>query len=356
MNWQGKRVLVTGIAGTVGQEILNQLLKLDVAEIVGIDNNESELFFIEQSMQGVENVRFILCDISDCLTLQRVMSGCDIVLHTAALKHVPLCEKAPRTAIRTNILGVENVIEAAYAANVKRVLFTSSDKAVNPTNVMGTSKLMGERLITAANERRNPKDPVFGVTRFGNVLGSRGSVIPLFRKQIQAGQPVTVTDKDMSRFIMTLEQAVNLVLDSAMMFTGGEVFVTKMPVIRILDLAQVMIEELAGFYGRDPKNIPIKIIGARPGEKLYEELLTGEEVRRTLECDDFFIVQPPFDMHRRDAKIDYPQLQLSTAVAPYTSANSPYMNKEDLRRYLHTHGLLPELQAENKVDYLKVVS
>jgi len=153
---------------------------------------------------------------------------------------VILCEESPRDAIQTNILGTQNVIDAAQANRVKRVLFTSSDKAVNPTNVMGTSKLMGERLMTAANaQRQGESDPLFSCTRFGNILGSRGSVIPLFKRQIGAGGPVTLTDPAMTRFIMTLEEAVQLVMDSVFLARGGEVFVTKMPVVRIARLTPI---------------------------------------------------------------------------------------------------------------------
>lgn len=343
--WQDKRVLVTGVAGTVGQEILRQLLASGVHEIVGIDNSESKLFFLEQSYAAQKNVRFYLCDIKDRDSLMDVMRGCDIVLHSAAFKHVPLCEKSPRSAVDTNIIGVENVIDAAFATGVKRVLFTSSDKAVNPTNVMGTSKLMGERLVTAANMRRGPKDPIFGVTRFGNVLGSDGSVIPLFRRQIEQGGPVTVTHADMTRFIMNLDEAVNLVLSSALLFQGGEVFITKMPVIRIIDLAEAMIEELS-----PQKKVDIKIIGPRPGEKMYEELLNEEEVRRTLESREFFIVKPALESSREYV---YGNMPTSPAKMPYTSAIATSMSKDELRLYLYTHGLISK--GETGATKLKAV-
>ena len=182
--WQGKRILITGVAGTIGHELLRQLVGSEPCEIIGIDSNESELFYVQQEFAEYPFVRLYLSDIRNTTQLARRMDGIDIVLHAAAYKHVFLCEQAPGNAVQTNILGTQNVIDQASANNVERVIFTSSDKAVNPTSVMGTSKLMGERLITSANATRRNGRPIFACTRFGNVLGSRGSVIPLFARQI----------------------------------------------------------------------------------------------------------------------------------------------------------------------------
>ena len=203
-----------------------------------------------------------------------------------------MCEESPRDAIQTNIVGTQHVIDAALSRGVRRVIFTSSDKAVNPTSVMGTSKLMGERLMTAASATGRSDGTIFASTRFGNVLGSRGSVIPLFHRQIAAGGPVTLTDLGMSRFIMSLAEAVRLVIESMFLATGGEVFVTKMPVVRIADLASVMIEELAAVHGFEPGQMQTRVIGVKAGEKMYEELLNEEEVRRTLELERYYVVKP----------------------------------------------------------------
>ena len=280
--FRGKKVMVTGCCGTIGRELVRQLLTVyGVEELIGIDNNESEIFFEEQRFLKF-NAHFFLADIRDRRKIVRKMMGVDIVFHTAAFKHVVLCERSPFEAVQTNILGIQNMVDAAIEAGIGRMIFTSSDKAVNPTNVMGTSKLMGERLMTAANSNKRGNGPVFASTRFGNVLGSRGSVIPIFREQIRKGGSVGLTDPKMTRFIMSIEQAVQLVVDSAYLAKGGEVFVTKMPVIRIQDLAEVMIEELAPKYGHNPDHIGIEIIGTKPGEKQYEELMTLEEVRRAV--------------------------------------------------------------------------
>ena len=244
--FKDKRILVTGACGTVGQELVRQLLEdFAVGELVGLDNNESDLFFIDQRFAKFPQASFFLADVRDKDKLRRKMAGIDIVFHTAAFKHVILCERSPFEAAQTNVMGVQNIILAAIANNVGRVIFTSSDKAVNPTSVMGTSKLMGERLMTAAISNHRSEGPIFASTRFGNVLGSRGSVIPIFREQIRKGGPITLTDESMTRFIMSIKEAIQLVIESAYIACGGEVFITKMPVIRIPDLAQAMIEALA---------------------------------------------------------------------------------------------------------------
>jgi FlaA1/EpsC-like NDP-sugar epimerase len=267
------------------------------------------------------------------------------VLHSAGLKHVILCEESPREAIQTNILGIQNVIDAALANGVERVLFTSSDKAVNPTNVMGTSKLMGERLMTAANAHRRGRGPIFASTRFGNVLGSRGSVIPLFKRQIAQGGPVTLTDSGMSRFIMTLSEAVKLVMDSTFLACGGEVFVTKMPIVRIVDLAKVMIQELAPHYGFKPAEIEVKVIGSKAGEKLYEELINDEETRRTIELPRYFVVLPAFKSVYEPVEYYYPEAIEASVDTPYNSAAGPAMTQNELRHYLLKHHLLGEEKA-----------
>ncbi len=338
--WNNKRVLITGICGTVGRELLRQVVRQQPAEIIGLDNNESEVFFLGEEYRSYGNVHLYLGDMRDRDKLMEKMRGIDVVLHSAALKHVILCEESPRDAVQTNILGTQNVIDAAIANQVERVLFTSSDKAVNPTNVMGTSKLMGERLMTAANAFKRGNGPIFASTRFGNVLGSRGSVIPLFKRQIARGGPVTLTHPDMTRFIMTLEEAVRLVMESTFLARGGEVFVTKMPAIRIPDLADVMINILAPQYGFDPTEIEIKVIGTKPGEKLYEELMNEEEVRRTVELPLYFAVLPAFKAIYEVLNYDYPQIISDSIGRVYNSTVEHPMSRQDLHTYLLQHKLL----------------
>lgn len=326
-------ILITGACGTVGAELTRQICGAGAARIVCIDNNETELFFLQELFKSHANVECYLADVRDLESLKLRMQGIDIVLHSAALKHVGLCEESPNQAIHTNIEGVSNVIDAALACSVGRVIFTSSDKAVNPTNVMGTSKLMGERLFTAAAMSQRKQSTIFASTRFGNVLGSRGSVVPLFAKQIEKGGPVTLTSRDMTRFVMTLQEAVSLVLESVWMAVGGEVFITKMPVARIEDLAAVMVSRMA----RD-SNVKIKVVGQKPGEKMYEELMNDEEVRRTFELEKFFVVlsafvQPTADRYPLIANCDHPN-------RPYQSSHEPPMSTVELDEYLTSGGVI----------------
>ena len=341
-DWRGKSVLITGVCGTVGRELLRQVLAAGAGHVVGLDNNESELFFLQIAARDEPRARFTLGDVRDVATLRAKMRGIDIVLHTAALKHVILNEQSPGDAIATNIGGVQNIIEAAHTNRVERVLFTSSDKAVNPTSVMGTSKLMGERLMTAANAHGSEGGTVFASTRFGNVLGSRGSVIPVFRRQIAAGGPLTLTDTRMTRFIMTLEEAIQLVMESTFMAHGGEAFVTKMPVVRIEDLARVMIDVLAPRHGYKPEDIVVNIIGPKPGEKLYEELLSGEEVRRSIELERYFVVLPAFRSVYRTIDYTFPGTIADEVDRPYNSSVERCMTRDELRAYLVRGGLLDE--------------
>jgi len=332
--FKDKTVLVTGACGTVGAELVRQLVASEATHVVCLDNNETELFFQIEQYRTTGKVSGHLADIRDREALKLRMRGVDIVLHAAALKHVGLCEDGPAQAIATNILGTQNVIDAAQENGVARVIFTSSDKAVNPTNVMGTSKLMGERLMTAAAEttaigldaRTRNVGTIFASTRFGNVLGSRGSVVPLFRSQIAAGGPITLTDRRMTRFIMTLQQAAALVLDSVWLATGGEVMVTKMPVARIEDIAHVMRAALA-----PDREIAITEIGAKPGEKMYEELMNDEEVRRTWEMGDFFVSLSAF---ADPAAPGYSHLAgCPQPDRPYNSAHEPALSRDALAAY-----------------------
>jgi FlaA1/EpsC-like NDP-sugar epimerase len=338
----GKRVLVTGACGTIGSELIRQLLSeehTEVRSVVGLDNNESAVYFLASRYSAAVHAKFYVADICDRDSLTGRFRDVDIVFHTAALKHVILSEDAPDQTVRTNIIGTQNVIAAATENQVSRVLFTSSDKAVNPTSVMGTSKLIGEKLMTAADASYRRSGLIFASTRFGNVLGSNGSVVPIFRKQILAGGPVTITDRGMSRFVMSCADAARLVIDSIFSAIGGEVFITKMPVLRITDLAQAMIEELVGTDGSVGKGIQTDIIGAKPGEKLYEELMNVEESRRAVDLGRYFVILPPFrtDDPRRDRL--RPQT-ISGGTDGYISANQPWMTVEEIRALLREHQLL----------------
>ena len=343
--FENKSILVTGSCGTVGTELVKQLLTDEMyapKELIGIDNNESALFFQDQQYLDDSRAHFYVTDIRDIHAVTSKMSGVDIVFHAAALKHVILCERSPEQAVQTNIHGVQNIIAAANDNRVETVIFTSSDKAVNPTNVMGTSKLMGERLMTAANSNKRQGGPVFASTRFGNVLGSNGSVIPIFHNQIAQGGAVTLTDKAMTRFVMSIQESVRLVLDSAEQAKGGEVFVTKMPVIRIEDLAMAMIEELAPKYGYQPEQIEIVEIGCKPGEKLYEELMSPEETRRTIELEQYFSVLPAFRGIYNDIDYSYATAVNHDVTNPYVSEQELPLEVGQIKEFLRINGLLDQ--------------
>lgn len=341
--FEGCRVAVTGAAGTVGGELVRQLLRYQVSEIRAMDNNESALFLVGEDCRRDPRLQVFLADIRDEKKMQHMLEGIDVVFHTAAFKHVPLCERSPFDAVQTNIMGVQNIITAALANGVGKVIFTSSDKAVNPTNVMGTSKLMGERLMTAANALRpSDRPPTFASTRFGNVAGSRGSVVPLFCRQIEQGGPLTLTNVEMTRFVMTVQDAVRLVISSMVLAKGGEVFITKMPVLAIRDLAEVMVGLIAPVYGHDPAKIEIARVGNRPGEKLYEELMNDEETRRSFDSEEFFVVLPAFRNIYGDTDYTYDGLPLGPVQSAYNSAGVRPMTKPQIEEFLMLANVLPD--------------
>jgi FlaA1/EpsC-like NDP-sugar epimerase len=342
-DFNGKVVLITGVCGTIGSELLKGLLSNPEERpdrIIGLDINESQLFFLEKEYIEFKNVFFYLSDVRDLSELNGRFNGVDVVFHCAALKHVVLCERCPNEALKTNVIGVQNIISAALGNKVSRVIFTSSDKAVNPTSVMGTTKLMGERLITAANSDWRSNGTIFSSTRFGNVMGSSGSVIPIFREQIRLGGPITLTSAKMTRFIMSVKQASALVLESARFARGGEVFVTKMPVLRIIDLAQAMIDELCPVFGRDPDTMEITEIGIKPGEKMYEELMSDEETRRTVELATYFSVLPAYSGIYDNQRYQYDSQRQEKIVYPYVSESLKPLTVDEIRLMLQRENLV----------------
>ena len=284
---KGKMILVTGGTGTVGRKLVKRLLEYEPQVIRIFSRDEHKQFEMQEELKEVnpDRLRFLLGDVRDRERLLRAMEGIDIVFHLAALKHVPACEYNPYEAVKTNVLGTQNVIDCAIEQNVSSVIYASTDKAASPTNTMGASKLLAERLVSSASQWKGPRQMRFFSVRFGNILNSRGSVVPLFYKQVEAGRPITVTEPNMTRFFMDVDRAVELILKSLTMARGGETFVFKMPVLRIGDLAQAVAD-------RAGKGAKIDIIGLRPGEKLYEELMSEEEGVRALETDELFIILP----------------------------------------------------------------
>jgi UDP-N-acetylglucosamine 4,6-dehydratase/5-epimerase len=283
----GKTVLVTGGAGSIGRELVKKILLTDVRSVRVLDNNETGLHDVALDFDD-PRMRLLIGDITNEKRMMRAMQNVDLVFHTAALKHVPLCEYNPFEAAEVNVRGTQNCIDASIANNVKKMIFISTDKVVSPFNVMGATKLVAERLTIAANAYSTSTK--FSCVRFGNVLNSRGSVVPLFKKQILGGGPLTITNPAMTRFIMTISQAVDLILDCARETEGDDIFILKMPSIKIQDLALAMINYCHEAYG-SPKNIPLKIIGIRAGEKISEELISHDELGKLEDHGNYFVIK-----------------------------------------------------------------
>ena len=283
-------VLVTGGSGSIGTEILRSVLKYSPKKVRVFTNDENGLFELAQPFGKLPNVEFKLGDVRDARSLDPAVEGCDYVFHAAALKHVDFCETNPYEAITTNIVGTQNVIDHCIRHRVKRFVFISTDKAVNPTSTMGATKLLAEKLVIRAS--RQTDRTIFSSVRFGNVIGSRGSVILLFEKQIRSGKPLTVTDPTMTRFIMATSQAAMLVLRSSTVALPGEIFVLKMRTVRIGDLAEASRIFFARMLGKKPASIKVNVVGSRPGEKMHEELLNSTEAREALDLGDFYVVNP----------------------------------------------------------------
>ncbi|GGN93206.1 UDP-N-acetylglucosamine 4,6-dehydratase family protein [Saccharibacillus kuerlensis] len=292
--YRDKKILIIGGTGTIGQNLTRRLLKEHPQVIRIFSRDEHKQYEMNLEFQSEANrLRFLIGDVRDQQRLERAMEDIDYVFHLAAMKHVPSCEYNPFEAVQTNVIGTQNVIQAAIANGVKKVLFTSTDKAISPTNTYGATKLTAERLISAAEYQKGSKETIFSSVRFGNVMGSRGSVIPLFKKQILEDGRITVTDPDMLRYMMTPSQAIELILEANSIALGGEVFVLKMPVIRIGDLAEVLIGLVTDKY-EIQKEVKVHSIGLRPGEKMYEELMTHDEHLLAREREDMFIIPAVF--------------------------------------------------------------
>ncbi|HVZ62357.1 MAG TPA: polysaccharide biosynthesis protein [Candidatus Nitrosotalea sp.] len=284
--FENKTILVTGGSGSIGSHLVEALLNSPCKSIRVLSNNEHELYLLQKKYGSNQKLRFLLGDVRDKGRLVIATEGTDIVFHAAAVKHLPLCEFNPFDAVQTNVIGTQNIIEACISSNVEKFVFISTDKAANPLSTLGATKLLAERLTIAAMAyRRTLSRPVMYCIRFGNVLGTRGSVLELFYDQIKSNQPITITNNKMTRFTMTPQEAVNLILSTVKIAKGGEVFVLKMRVMRIVDLAQAMFE----LYSNNPNHQIIEI-GVREGEKIHEDLITNEELSRTRDLNDIFVI------------------------------------------------------------------
>jgi len=281
MDWSNKVVLVTGGTGSFGKKFIRIMLdEYHPAKIIVFSRDELKQHEMRVAGFDHPSLRYFLGDIRDKERCKRAFEGVDVVIHSAALKQVPACEYNPMEAIKTNILGSSNVIDTSIDVGVDRVVALSTDKAVNPVNLYGATKLAAEKLFVQSNAYAGGRSVRFSCVRYGNVVGSRGSVVPVFLKQREKGK-VTVTDDRMTRFWISLEQGVRFVIRAAENMSGGEVFVPKIPSMKVVDLARAIA----------PK-AEVEIIGIRPGEKLHEVLISEDEARQTVELQDMFVVQP----------------------------------------------------------------
>jgi len=291
--FKGKIALVTGGAGSIGRELCRELFSRGVSALRVLDNNETGLFELCEELSDIR-VKPFVGDVRDKERLRKAFKNVDIVFHAAALKHVPFCEYNAFEAMATNVIGTQNVIDVAIEENVKKFVMISTDKAVDPFNVMGVTKLLAEKLTIAVNRYRTLSSGAFFCVRFGNVLGSRGSIIPNFKEQIRKKTKITLTDKKMTRFIMRIEDAVSLVMKATVMAEGGEIFILKMPAVNLVDLANAIIAGYAPKCGLKPDQVKIEVIGRRPGEKHHEALLGINEVEYAFELEDMFVMLPLF--------------------------------------------------------------
>ena len=335
----GNNILLTGGAGSVGRMLAPRLLEQDPNVLRIFDNDESGLAKLRSAIDD-DRCRYLAGDIRDKDRLDRAMEDIDVVIHTAAMKHVDVCEYNPFEAVKTNTIGLQNLVDTAIDANVDRVVFTSSDKAVNPANTMGTTKLLGEKLITAGNNHRGDRDIRFASVRFGNIINSSQSVIPIFTDQIRDGGPVTLTDLRMTRFFLTYDDVFDLVSQAISKTQGGEVFVYKMPAIEIEDLANAMIETLAPQFGYEPSDIDIDLIGRRPGETFHEEIMTQREARRAGENDSMYAIPP--DMTDFQVGGESEEFEPASDIV-LSSEHASKLSKDEIVNLLQDNGALPAL-------------
>ncbi|PEY36299.1 capsule biosynthesis protein CapD [Bacillus cereus] len=322
--YRDKSILVTGGTGSIGRKIVEELLSFSPEKIIVFSKDESKQYFMKRKF-NLKKLHFILGDMREYSSVEYATRNIDIVFHVAALKHVSMCEENPYEAVKTNIIGAQNLIDACIVNQVKKVINISTDKAVNPTNTMGATKLITEKLFKQANKKLNNDNSMFCSVRFGNVLGSRGSVIPLLLEQLKENRPLTITDPDMTRFFMSISDAVKLTLKAGVYSNGGETFILKMKALRLKDLVSA-IKELAADRGLNP--IKIVNIGIQPGEKLYEELIYEHEMNNVYEKEEFYIIQPASLTHLTKASIN-----------SYRSDNRSFYEKDDLKKIIIDLGL-----------------
>jgi len=332
--FKGKTLLITGGTGSFGNAVLRRFLSTDVQEIRIFSRDEKKQDDMRKQYKN-DKLRFYLGDVRDRESVNNVMNGVDYIFHAAALKQVPNCEFFPLEAVKTNILGTENVLNAAIAAGVKKVVCLSTDKAAYPINAMGMSKALMEKVIVAKGRANSASGTTITCTRYGNVMYSRGSVIPLFVEQIKNGKEMTITNPNMTRFLMSLDEAVDLVLFAFNNAHPGDMFIQKAPACTI----EVLAKSIANVFGVEPK---IKNIGIRHGEKMYETLLTVEEKVRAIEMENYFRI-PVDDRNLNYEKYFEQGTEEGSAIDSYNSNNTTILSEDQVAEKLTQ---LPEIRAE----------
>jgi len=333
--FEDKKILITGGTGSLGQALTKRLLKEKVDTIRIFSRNEEKQVFMENQFHD-RRLRFLLGDINDLERLKRAFEDIDIVFHAAALKHVPKIEYNPFEAIKTNVIGSQNVIDACLHADVERAIAIGTDKAVSPLNTYGATKLLMEKLFVTANNYINPLKhrTKFIAFRYGNVFGSSGSVVPIFIEQIQQKQKVTITDPQMTRFSITMDEALDFILNATTYGQGSEIFVPKMRSYHIMDVVD-SLQSLIGNYGQE-------VIGIRPGEKLHEVLINEDEIRHTWEYNGMYVVTNPHytKFHGKKIQEDYTGITKLTDIDNYSSAFSEKISNKELELMIKNSGLI----------------
>ncbi len=335
----GKSVLVTGGTGSFGKAFVRHVLATGAPKrLIVFSRDEQKQFDMQHEfpMKAYPALRYFIGDVRDRERLQMAMRGVDYVIHAAALKHVPAAEYNPFECIQTNVHGAENVVRAAIDVGVRKVIALSTDKAANPVNLYGASKLAADKIFVAANHLSGREGPRFAIVRYGNVLGSRGSVVPFFCRLIAGGATsLPVTDPAMTRFTITLDEGVAFVLSSLQMMRGGEIFVPKIPSLRL----QELVEALA-------PGMMIDCVGVRPGEKLHEVLITEDEARTTIDLPDRYVVEPAIHLYEYNSLAEAGHPRVPAGFYYRSDTNTAWMNVAETREMLRQEGYLPAVEGE----------
>ena len=333
--FKDKTILITGGTGSLGQALTKRLLEMDVRAVRIFSRNESRQIQMESKFQD-ERLRFLIGDVRDYQRLEMALEDVDIVFHTAALKHVPKIEYNPFESIKTNVIGSQNVIDACLKRNVERAVCIGTDKAVSPLNTYGSTKLLMEKLFVAANNYLNREKyrTIFLAVRYGNVLGSSGSVIPKFIEQIKANKPITITDPKMTRFSITMNEALDFILNSVKIAKGSEIFVPKLRAYNIVDVKNALTELLS--------DTSEKIMGIRTGEKLHETLINEDEIRYSWDFKNMYMIASPLYtlFNDKNIKESYQGIKKIEEMQKYSSDLADKISMKDLKTIIKNAGLL----------------